>query len=502
MGFHILFLILLAPITGAIAVLFVPQNKDKAVKIIAAIVSAAALILSLVAYFNYDIKAGGLQFLEHFAWIPSAGIGFDLGVDGLSMPMVLLTSIILFAGVFVSWKLKERVKEFFFYMLVIAGGVFGVFMSGDLLLLFLFMEMAVIPKFILINVWGSKNKEYAAMKYTLYLLGGSAVALVGIIAIYIYAGDPAHGLGAYTLNISKLSSVKFDVAFQKFGFLLLMLGFGVLVPMFPFHRWTPDGHSAAPTAISMLLAGVIMKLGGYALIRIGINFFPEGAVFFGPIIAVLAAVNAVYIAFVAMVQKDIKYMVANSSVSHMGYVLIGIASYNGVSLSGAAAQMFAHGIMAALFFALVGLIYDRAHTREIKDFGGLAHQMPRVSAAFLLTGLASLGLPGLFNFVAEFSVFTGSIQVYPVAAVVSIFAVVITAIYVLKVVQQMFFGPRNAKWDNLEDAKGLEMIPIVLLAGVLLIFGIFPNLIMNMIGSGIVPIARKFISISVGGHIL
>jgi NADH-quinone oxidoreductase subunit M len=499
MGFNILIMIFLAPIIGALLLLLVPEKNSKTVKAIAAIAASAALVLSVVAFINYDTKVGGFQFLEHYVWVPGYGINFDLGVDGLSMPMVLLTAVILFSGVFVSWKLENRVKEFFFYMLILVGGVFGVFMSRDLLLLFLFMEMAVIPKFILINVWGSKNKEYAAMKYTLYLLGGSAIALVGIMAIYVYAGDAVKGLGVYTLDIEKLAAIKYDVNFQRFAFLLIMLGFGVLVPMFPFHRWTPDGHSAAPTAISMILAGVIIKLGGYALIRIGINFFPEGAVFWAPVIAVLATVNAVYVAFVAMVQKDIKFVVANSSVSHMGYVLIGIASFNTASISGAAAQMFAHGIMAALFFALVGLIYEKTHTRTISDFGGLAHQMPRVAAAFMIAGLASLGLPGLFNFVAEFSVFTGSIQVYPVLAVISIFAVVITAIYILRVVQQVFFGPRNTNWDHLKDAKGIELIPIVLLSGVLIVFGVFPNLIMNMISSGIVPIAQKFISYSIGG---
>lgn len=496
MGFNILFTIMLAPIIGAVALLFVPESKDKIIKTIAALAAGIALVLAFVTYLNYNSQLGGMQFTEQYTWVQDFGINFSLGVDGLSMPMVLLTSIILFSGVFVSWKLEVRVKEFFFYMLVLVGGVFGVFMSGDLLLMFLFIEMAVIPKFILINVWGSKNKEYAAMKYTLYLLGGSAIALIGIIAVYVYAGNAS---GVYTLDIAKLSTVNYDAGFQKFAFLLMMVGFGVLVPIFPLHRWTPDGHSAAPTAISMLLAGVIMKLGGYALIRIGINFFPQGAAFWGPLIAVLATVNAVYIAFVAMVQKDIKYVVANSSVSHMGYVLIGIASFNAASISGAAAQMFAHGIMAALFFALVGLIYDKTHTRMISDFGGLAHQMPRIAAAFMIAGLASLGLPGLFNFIAEFSVFVGSIQVYPVLAVISIFAVVITAIYILRVVQQIFFGPRNAKWDHLKDAKGVEMVPIVLLSAVLFIFGIFPNLIMNMISSGIVPIAQKFISLSIGG---
>jgi NADH-quinone oxidoreductase subunit M len=499
MGFHILLLILLTPIIGAVLLLLVPEKNSKAVKAISAVASTISLVLSGIAYFNYDSSTGGLQFLEDFTWVKEYGINLNLGVDGLSVPMVLLTAIILFCAVFVSWKLENRVKEFYFYMLLLIGGVFGVFMSRDLLLLFLFMEMAVIPKFILINLWGSKNKEYAAMKYTLYLLGGSAVAFIGILAIYVYAGDSVKGLGAYTFDMVKLASVKFDVEFQKFAFFLIMLGFGVLVPIFPLHRWTPDGHSAAPTAISMILAGVIIKIGGYALIRVGLNFFPEGAAFWAPVIAVLATLNAVYIAFVAMVQKDIKYMVANSSVSHMGYVLIGIASANAASISGAAAQMFAHGIMAALFFALVGLIYERTHTRMLSDFGGLAHQMPKVTAAFLITGLASLGLPGLFNFVAEFSVFVGAVQVFPVLTVISIFAVVITAIYVLSTVQQVFFGPRNAKWNDLKDAEGVELIPIILLGGILLAFGVFPNLIMKVITSGIIPIAEKFISLKVGG---
>lgn len=495
-GFHLPLLILLFPAVGAILILFVPEGRNKAVKLIAASFSSTVLLMAFILYLNYDWHTGGLQFVEQFTWIKEYGVNLILGVDGLSMPMVLLTAIILFSGVFVTWKLDKRVKEFFFYMLVLVSGVFGVFMSGDLLLMFLFIELAVIPKFILINVWGSKNKEYAAMKYTLYLLGGSAAALVAIMAIYSYAGGV---LGFNTFEITKLAAVTYDPSFQKFAFILLLLGFGILVPIWPLHRWTPDGHSAAPTAISMLLAGVIMKLGGYALIRIGINFFPQGAAFWAPLIAVLATINAVYIAFVAMIQKDIKYVVANSSISHMGYVLIGIASLNASSLSGAAAQMFAHGIMAALFFALVGLIYDKSHTRTIADFGGLAHQMPRVAAAFMIAGLASLGLPGLFNFVAEFSVFTGSIQVFPALSVISIFAVVITAIYVLRVIQQVFFGPRNPKWDHLEDAKGVEMVPVVLLAGVLFVLGIFPGLVVNLLNSGVVPLAHKFISLNIGG---
>lgn len=495
----ILSTILLIPVLGVILLLFVPSKHKGLVKAIPIVVSTISLVLSVFAYYSYNIALGGMQFLENISWIPSFGINYSLGIDGISAPLVLLTSIIFFSGVLVSLNIDKRTKEFFIYMMILVSGVFGVFMSRDLFFLMLFLELTVIPKFILINIWGSKNREYAAYKYTLYLLAGSAVALIGIISLYIYAASPLKGIGIYTFDIASLAGVKFDPYFQKVLFFVLLVGFGVFIPIWPLHRWTPDGHSAAPTAISMLLAGVIMKLGGYALIRVGINFFPLGAAFWAPLIAVIATINAVYIALVAMVQKDIKYVVANSSISHMGYVLIGIASLSSVGIAGAVSQMFAHGIMAALFFAVVGNIYDKAHTREISDFGGLAHQMPKISVAFLIAGLASLGLPGLFNFVAEFSIFTASIQVFPILAVISILAIVITAIYILKVFQEVFFGPRNSRWDDIQDANGIEMIPIVLLIGVLLLFGFFPSFLINTIDSGLPSLAQKIAALNLGG---
>jgi NADH-quinone oxidoreductase subunit M len=498
-AFPLLPAILLSPFAGALILLLVPEGRRGLIRGVALLSSAAALILSLAAMALYDRAAGGMQLVVRLPWVESFGLHFDFGVDGLSLPLVLLTSIILFAGVFVTWKLETRSKEFFIYTLVLVGGVFGVFMSMDLLVLFMFIEVAVIPKYVLISVWGSTRKEYAAMKYTMYLLAGSAVALVAIIAIFVYAHDPSHGLGAWSFDLKTLATVQFDPAFQKFAFFLLLAGFGVLIPLFPLHRWTPDGHSAAPTAISMLLAGVIMKLGGYALIRVGIGLFPAGAAFWAPLIAVLAAINALYIAFVAMVQKDLKFVVANSSISHMGFVLIGIASLNAASIDGAVAQMFAHGIMAALFFAVVGLVYDKAHTRAIDELGGLAHQMPRVAAAFLIAGLASLGLPGMFNFVAEFAVFTGAMQVFPLMSVLAIASIVLTAIYVLLVFQRVFFGPRNPKWDHLKDARGVEMVPIVILAAVLIGLGLYPRAIMDTITGGIVPFAEKIAALQIGG---
>lgn len=496
-NYPILSIILFSPIVGALVVLCIPGKLDQLIKWTALAFASVSLLLSTLIFIFFNRHTASMQFTEWGPWVSSLGISYSLGVDGLSMPMVLLTAIILFCGILVSWKITERTKEFFFYMLFLIGGVFGVFMARDLFLLFFFLEIAVIPKFILINIWGSKIKEYAAMKYTLYLLAGSALALIGIIALYNFGADPVHGLG-YTFDIEKLATVKFDPEFQKWGFLLFLIGFGVLVPIFPLHRWTPDGHSAAPTAISMILAGVIMKLGGYALIRLAIVFFPEGAHFWSPLIATLATVNIVYIALVALVQKDIKYVVANSSISHMGFVLIAVASLNATALDGAAAQMFAHGIMAALLFALVGNVYDKAHTREIADFGGLAHQMPRAAALFLIGGLASLGLPGTFNFVAEFSILTGAIQAYPIQTVVSILSVVITAIYILNVAHRIFFGPKNPKWDGLKDIRGMETLPFIILAGVLIGFGILPDILMGMVDKSVAGIALKFSSLVTG----
>ncbi|MHB1421099.1 MAG: complex I subunit 4 family protein, partial [Bacillota bacterium] len=321
---------------------------------------------------------------------------------------------------------------------------------------------------------------------------------IGIIALFVYAQGQ---LGYSTFDIQTLASVHYDVGFQKMIFFLFIIGFGVLVPMWPMHLWSPDGHVAAPTAVSMLHAGVLMKLGAYGLIRAGVFFFPEGAKFWAPLIAVLCIVNVVYGAMVAMRQKDLKFVIGYSSVSHMGYVLFGIASLNLFSLSGAVTQMFAHGIMTALFFALVGNVYHQAHTREIAGFGGLVHRMPRITAGFFIAGLASLGLPGLNNYVAEFLIFIGSFTKeqtlfngllhWRALSVLAILGVVITAIYVLRVVQFTFFGPLNPKWSHLRDARGVEMVPVVLLIGVLILFGLAPSILVNVINVGIQPLVAK-----------
>ncbi|HBT46304.1 MAG TPA: NADH-quinone oxidoreductase subunit M [Peptococcaceae bacterium] len=498
MSFPLLTSILLAPVIGLILILIIPEREQLLIKITAAVATFVALALSVYAYVAYDQQLGGMQFLEDRVWVPAFGINYSLGVDGISLPMVLLTAIVIFTGVFASWDMTNRIKEFFIFLLMLVTGVFGVFMTRDLFFFYLFFEVAVIPMYLLIGIWGSTRKEYAAMKLTLYLLVGSAFALIGIIALFLYASNQ---LGYLTFDIQTLATVEYDIGFQKFIFFLMLVGFGVLVPIWPLHLWSPDGHVAAPTAVSMLHAGVLMKLGAYGLIRVGVFFFPEGAKFWAPLIAVLCIVNVVYGAMIAMVQRDLKFVIGYSSVSHMGYVLLGIAALNTLSLSGAVTQMFAHGIMTALFFALVGNIYHKAHTREIARFGGLAHQMPKVAAGFLIGGLASLGLPGLHNFVAEFLIFLGAFtsdQVlwggllsYRVLAVLAISGIVITATYVLRVVQKTFFGPRKAEWDVLEDARGVELVPIVVLCSVLLLFGLFPSLMVDLINTGVAPLVAK-----------
>ncbi|MGB9887291.1 MAG: complex I subunit 4 family protein [Moorellales bacterium] len=507
MSFPILSTILLAPVAGLIIILCLPERKDRLIKITAAVATSVSLGLSLYVFLAYDQAGGGMQFLETVPWVPALGINYALGVDGMSAPLVLLTAIVIFTGVFASWDLEQRVKEFFIFLLMLVTGVFGVFMSRDLFLFYFFFEVAVIPMYLLIGVWGSTRKEYAAMKLTLYLLVGSAFALIGLISLYLAAGV---ALGFRTADIATLGSLTYGLSFQRWVSFLILFGFGVLVPIWPFHLWSPDGHVAAPTAVSMLHAGVLMKLGAYALLRIGAFFLPEGLKYWAPLIALLCLVNVVYGALVAMQQRDLKFVIGYSSVSHMGYVLLGVAALNLFSLTGAVMQMFAHGIMTALFFALVGQVYHKAHTREIALFGGLAHQMPRVAAAWLIGGLASLGLPGLNNFVAEFLIFIGAFTreqallggwfTFRTVAVVAILGVVVTAMYVLRVFKHVFLGPRQPQWDHLTDARGVEMVPIAVLCGVLILFGVLPSPLVDVIKVSIGPLVAKLESAAqIGG---
>ena len=479
--------ILLSPVVAMLLIVFIPKEEGKLIRIVAAVGTFAAMALSLYAFFAYNRSLGGMQFTLTIPWVPDIGVNLAFGVDGLSLPMLLLTNLIGFSSIFASWNMEKRTKEFFVLLLILITGVMGTFIARDLFIFFLFYEIVVIPIYIMVIIWGSTKrvtKEYAGMKLTIYLLIGSAFLLVALIALYLAAASK----GNPTFMFDQLAARQdlYSPSFQKIAFGLMLFGFGSLISMFPFHSWSPDGYAGAPTAVSMIHAGVLKKIGGYGLIRLGVYVLPIGARFWAPVIAVLAIGNVLYAAFIALAQKDLKYVVGYSSVSHMGYVLIAIAALNPTAMNGAVGMMFAHGVMSALFFSMIGFIYEKTHTRNIPDLGGLAHQMPRLAIGFMIAGLASLGLPGTVNFIAEFTIFMGTIKVLPVQAILGIAGIIFTAVYTLRVIANVLFGPRRSEWDHLNDIRGPELVPLVVLGFVIFVVGMFPNILMGLIDTGVV----------------
>jgi proton-translocating NADH-quinone oxidoreductase, chain M len=498
-GFPILSATLLIPILGAILVMIIPRRQDSLIRYTAAVCTLISLILSLLVFLNYDRSAAGMQFTEYIPWVKDLGVSYALGVDGISIPLLLLTNLIGFSAVYASWSVETQVKEFFSLLLLLISGVMGTFLATDLFIFFLFYEVVVIPIYLLVIMFGSSKrvtKEYAGMKLTIYLLIGSAFLLVGLIALFI-KGQAM--LGFPTMDISTLAQVNFPVSFQIFIYCLMAFGFGTLLSMFPFHAWSPDGYAGAPTAVSMIHAGVLKKIGGYGLIRIGLFILPAGAHYIAPLIALLALGNVIYAGMICLSQKDLKYIVGYSSVSHMGYVLLGIASLNIISLNGAVMMMFAHGVMAALFFAMIGNLYHKSHTRNVADFGGLAHQMPRLAVGFMLAGLASLGLPGTVNFIGEFTIFVGAFRNFQVLTIIAILGIVITAVYILRTLGNVLFGPRRPEWDHLQDLKGPEMVPLVVLGAAILLGGILPFTVMDLINSGVGQLLQHIGPLGIGG---
>ena len=489
-SFPLLTAILLTPVFGMLALALLPRSADKAIKLTAAVTMSVVLGLTLYAYCAYDTALGGLQFTEHIPWIKELGVNYALGVDGISLPLLLLTVLVGFSTIFASWNINKRPKEFFIQMLLLIIGAIGTFVSQDLFIFLLFYELGIIPSYIMIVVWGSEervSREYAGMKLTIYLLLGSAFMLAGVIALYLNA----YPAGMRTFGMEALAQAhmagNLSEPVQIVAFLLLLLGFGSTLSMWPFYSWAPDGYASAPTGVSMIHAGVLKKIGAYGLIRIGLLVLPAGVKFWAPVIALLAVCNILYAAFVALAQKDLKYMIAYSSISHIGYILIGFAALNIISIDGAVANMFAHGVMSALFFAMAGLVYDKTRTRHIPALGGLAHQMPRVAAGFMLAGMSSLGLPGLVGFVPEFTIFVGAFRVYPVYTLLAVSGIVFTALYILRVLANVLFGPRREEFDGCRDAGGVELVPLVALGAAVVIFGIFPHLLMGTVNSGMEP---------------
>ena len=498
MSFPVLSIITFTPLVAALIILMLPANRKNETRAVALAAATFALILSAWVYFSYDQAAAGYQFIERYDWLPALGISLYFGVDGMSTPLVLLTGVVMFTGVLISWGdddkhvmagIQDRPREFFAFLFILAWGVFGVFVSLDLFMLFFFYEIAVFPMYLLIAIWGwAVTREYAAMKLTLYLFLGSVISLVGVLAMYFVQYQ---NTGVLSFDMLQMESADFSQTFQNIWYLPVFLGFAVLGGIWPFHNWSPDGHVAAPTAVSMFHAGVLMKLGAFAALRVGIMLLPEGAKYWQWLIMFFAAVAVVYGAYIAFVQTDFKYMVGFSSVSHMGLVVLGFSTLNREGLIGSGLQMFSHGVMTALFFAVVGMIYDRAHTRQIPELGGMSKIMPFAAVGFIIGGLVSMGMPLFSGFVAEFPIFLGVWKEQWLVAVISSISIIITAAYILLNIRKVFFGKIPEKFEgHLTDITVLDKVAITTLCLFMVLIGLYPGFMVPMVETGVENILR------------
>jgi len=444
-------------------------------------------IASLLMYSYYGERAAGntaqMLFEARYIWYSAMNIEYYVGVDGISVIMIMLTAFVVTCGILISWKIETLTKEFFFLLLLLSVGAYGFFISLDLFTMFFFLELAVIPKFLLIAIWGSGKKEYSAMKLALMLMGGSALVLIGLLATYF---NTDMGGGVHTWDLLKIAHMHIPYETQLFIFPFLFVGFGVFTALFPFHTWVPDGHSSAPTAASMFLAGISMKLGGYGCLRVATYLMPEAAQHYSWIIVLLATIAIIYGAFATLMQKDLKYINAYSSVSHCGFILLGIGMLTKTAVIGAVMQMVSHGLMTALFFGAIGMIYERTHTRQIKELGGLLKTIPFLSSVFIIAGLCSLGLPGFSGFVSEMVVFVGAWQqpdaFHRIATILAAASIVVTAVYILRAAGSAIMGPiKNEHFNHLKDATWNEKMASVLLIFAILSIGLAPFWLINII---------------------
>ncbi len=465
-----------APLAAALILIFVPGDRKMLVRYVSVFFAAIMLGSSIYIFTAFQLSGGDIQMQLRWTWVENVaflrkdGISLYLGVDGISATMALLTGIVAFAATLTSWKLEYRNKDFFILFWILVAGVYGTFFSLDLFFFFFFYELAVMPLYMLIGVWGSTRKEYGALKLTMMLVGGSVLIWIGIFAIF-------HEANLGTFDMVQLWQAgrdgTLDPTFQKTFFPFLVVGCGVLAALWPFHTWSPDGHMSAPTAVSMVHAGVLMKLGAFGIIRLGIQMLPEGAAFWMPGLMALGVIGAVYGATAALTQRDFKLISGYSSVSHMGYVLMGLATMNQIGVTGAVLQMFSHGVMTALVFLMIGALYDQAHTRDMREFGGIATVMPIWVVMYTIAGLANVGLPGLSGFTAEFHIFVGTFQTYPLFGGLAIFAAALAAAYMLRMFGTVFFGPFNVRWSSLRDVTPLEATAGALLISSMVLMGVW-----------------------------
>jgi NADH-quinone oxidoreductase subunit M len=483
--------IVFLPALGALLIGLIPKLSGRAVRWIAAGLTLLPLALAVYLYLIFDrsaAMAGVMQFETRLPWIPAISANYHLGVDGISLPLLILTALLGFLVVLISWHVELRVKEYFIWLLVLESSILGVFSALDFLLFFLFWEVEIVPMYFLISIWGTGRKEYSAIKYVIFTLAGSAFMLAGILSLYFTTGsldmvETARTLGSFAAVIPTAAI-----------FFLLVIGFAVKLPVFPLHTWLPDAHTDAPTGVSVMLAGALLKMGGYGLIRVCVSIFPDVARQYALLFIVLAVVGIVYGAAVTLRQTDIKRLIAYSSVSHMGYVLLGIFTFTQVSLVGASLQMVSHGLVTGLLFAAAGLVMHNTHERNLNQLGGLANRTPVIAIVFIIAGLASLGLPLTSGFAAEFLVFIGSFTSTAVAGIkiytaLAALGVVFAAAYILWMVQRVFWGPRQAKFAAVADATRLEMLYSGILIGLILIVGICPSLVTDLISGAVTPLA-------------
>jgi NADH-quinone oxidoreductase subunit M len=473
-------LLILLPLMTALGILCCKGLKQvRTVAFTGAAMQLSLAVVLLILYWN-ERTAGNsapMLFKSGYVWFASFNINYHVGVDGISVAMILLTAFVVLAGVLVSWNTDAMYKEFFFLLIFLSAGAYGFFISLDLFMLFFFLELAVIPKFLLIGIWGSGKKEYSAMKLALMLMAGSALVFTGLVGLYF--NTSATRGGPHSFDLLQIAQMHIPLQAQLLFFPFVFVGFGIFTALFPFHTWVPDGHSSAPTAASMFLAGISMKLGGYGCLRVATYLMPDAAHVYAPYIILLATIAIIYGAFATMMQKDLKYINAYSSVSHCGFVLLGIGMLTKTSITGAVMQMVSHGLMTALFFAAIGTLYSRTHTRMVDKLGGLLKIMPFISTVFVLAGLCSLGLPGLSGFVAEMTVFMGSWQnpqtLYRLATILACASIVVTAVYILRAVGQTVMGPvTDSHYDKLNDAGWNERLAAVLLLIGIVAIGIAP----------------------------
>ncbi|OGW78371.1 MAG: oxidoreductase [Omnitrophica bacterium GWA2_52_8] len=484
---HLLSWITFTPLAGALLVLLLPKNNSRLIKSVATAATLLTGALTVKALTLFNAAEPGFQMIEKAVWIPQFNVHYYLGTDGISFPMVFLTALISILACIGSFGIKTREKEYYFLYLLLETGMMGTFLALDLFLFYIFWEVVLVPMYFLIGIWGGPRREYAAIKFFLYTLTGSMFMLLGILALY-FKSEP------HTFDWVRLANAGFDPGFQKIVFLALFLGFAVKVPCFPFHTWLPDAHVEAPTPISVILAGVLLKMGTYGFMRFSYPFLPDAAEWFRPALAILAVIGIVYGGFVAFAQSDFKKMVAYSSVSHMGFVLLGLAAFTSDGFNGALLQMFNHGTITAGLFLLVGVLYDRAHTRDMGAFGGLSAVTPVYAGILIFFSLASLGLPGMSGFISEFMTLLGSYTYSKLFTGLACIGIILAAAYLLTMIRKVLLGPVNDKWKGLTDINLRELITLVPLMAFILWIGVYPKVILSYMASSV-----QVLLASVGG---